>query len=292
MKRAISGSLKVAGLLLILFSTSQAQLNLPQPQGMMNDFSGALSPETRSHLENLLRNFRDRTGIEVALVTMSADDLQGYPIEEYSLQLGRQWGIGRDSEKAAALLLIAIKPPDQTGRYSGFTRLEISRRLEGDIPDGLAGELIRRMRDNFRAGRFDEALTQGVQTILSTIAAKRGLSIEGIDQRYAYRQPAAAPQRRSRGISPSLIILGIFILFVIIGSIRGGGGGRGGRGRRGGGGSDWMLLPFIFGGGGSGGFGGYSGGSSWGGSGGGGGGGFGGFGGGGDFGGGGASDSW
>ncbi|HVF92629.1 MAG TPA: TPM domain-containing protein [Blastocatellia bacterium] len=291
MKRAISVSLKVAGLLLILSSISPAQIKVPQPQGLMNDFAGKVSPDPRASLENLLENFRDRTGIEVAVVTIPYDDLQGYTIEEYGLQMGREWGIGRGSDKAAALLLAAIKPPDQTGRYSGATRLEISRKLEGDIPDGLAGELIRRMRDDFRAGRFDQALTTGTQTLLATIAQKRGLSIEGIDQRYAYTQPAPAA-RRGRGISPSLIIAGIFILFIIINSIRGGGGGRGGRGRRGGGGGDWLLLPLIFGGGGSGGFGGYRGGSSWGGGGGGGGGGFGGFGGGGDFGGGGASDSW
>ncbi|HKG22179.1 MAG TPA: TPM domain-containing protein, partial [Blastocatellia bacterium] len=236
----MSGSLKVVGLLLILTSPSWAQLKLPQPQGMMNDFAGKLSPETRSGLENLLENFRDRSGIELAVVTIPYDDLQGYTIEEYGLQMGREWGVGRGSDKAAALMLVAVKPPDQTGRYSGGTRLEISRKLEGDIPDGLAGELIRRMRDDFRVGRFDQALTTGTQTLLATIAEKRGLSIEGINQRYAYTQPAPAA-RRGRGISPSMIIAGIFILFIIINSIRGGGGGRGGRGRRGGGGSDWLL---------------------------------------------------
>jgi len=290
MKRSISGSLKVAGLLLILSSISFAQLKLPQPQGMVNDFAGKVSPATRDSLENLLKNFRDRSGIEVAVVTIPFEDLQDYTIEQYALELGRQWKIGRGSDNAAALMLVAIKNPDQTGRYSGGSRLEISRKLEGDIPDGLAGELIRRMRNDFQNGRFDEALTTGTQTLLSTIAEKRGISIEGIDQRYAYREPVRA-ERRGRGLSPSLIILGLFILFIIISSMRGGGrGGRGGR-RRSRGGGDWLLLPLIFGSGGGGGFGGGGGGgSSWGDSGGGGG--FGGFGGGGDFGGGGASDSW
>src|SRR5262249_37432760 len=103
-------------------------------------------------IETLLRNFRDRTGIEVAVVTVPFDDMQGYPIEEYTLRLGREWGVGRDSEKRALLLLVAIKPPDDKGQYHGGTRLEVSRHLEGDVPDILAGELIREMREDFMAG--------------------------------------------------------------------------------------------------------------------------------------------
>jgi uncharacterized protein len=185
-------------------------------------------------------------------------------------------------------LLVAIKPPSAEGVYSGNTRLEVSRHLEGEIPDGLAGEIITRMRTDFRAGRFDQAINTGVQTILATIARERGISMEGIDQRMAYREQART--RRSRGTSPLAILAIIVVVFFILSAIGRGRGGPGGGGRRRSYGSDWMLWPIIFGGGGSGGFGGYRGGSDWGG--GSGGGGFGGFGGGGDFGGGGASDSW
>ncbi len=269
-----------------------AQPQLPQPQGMVNDFANKLDSSTRQNLETLLENFRDRSQIEISVVTIPEADLHGYTIEQYGLQLGRQWGVGRGAKTPAALLLVVIKEPGSDGLYHGDTRMEISRHLEGDIPDGLAFELIRRMRDDFQAGRFNQALTTGVQTIVATIADKQGISMDGIDKRQAYR----GSERRSRGIriSPSLIMLGIFILFMIINAIGGGRGGPGGRryGRRGSG-LNWMLLGMILGGGrgGFGGMGGHRGGSDWGGMDGGSGG-FGGFGGGGDFGGGGASDSW
>lgn len=284
--------------LLFLASASTAQIKLPQPQGMVSDFAGKLTPETKRQLETLLINFRDRSQIEVATVLVPFDDLQGYPIEEYALQLGRQWGVGRGSEKLALLLLVAIKPPDSQGLYQGGSRLEVSRHLEGDIPDGLAGEIIRRMRTDLRAGRFDQAITAGVQTTLATLAEKRGISLEGIDKSYAYRPAARPAPRRGRSFSPFAIIVFVFVILFIISLFRGGGGGgRGGRryGRRDSG-IDWLLLPLIFGSGSGWGSGGgrSSGSSDWGGSGwgGSGGGDFGGFGGGGDFGGGGASDSW
>jgi uncharacterized protein len=279
---------------LFLATASYADPQLPQPQGMLNDFAGKLSPGVRQNLESLLENFRDRTGIEVSVVTIPFDDMQGYPIEDYALRLGRQWGVGRDSDKRALLLLVAIKPPDSQGAYHGGTRLEVSRHLEGDLPDILAGELIRKMRDDFTAGRFDQALTTGTQTILATLAQRLGLSMDGIDSsqaaRQPVRQPARAPRRGGGGISLFAIVIIIFVVLAIIRALSGGGRGGGG-GRWGGIGTDLLLWSILFGG--RGGGWGSGGGSSWGGGdSGGGGGGFGGFGGGGDFGGGGAGDSW
>jgi len=295
MAKAINPFLSaLAGLVLVTICNAQPQL--PQPQGMMNDFAGKLSPGVKQNLETLLENFRDRTGIEVAVVTIPFDDMQGDAIEEYALKLGRQWGVGRDSDKRALLLLVAIKPPDSQGIYHGATRLEVSRHLEGDLPDILAGELIRKMQPDFIAGRFDQALTTGTQTILATVADRLGLSVDGIDSSQVVRQPVRQPRppRRGGGISLFTIIIIVFVFLAVIRGLFGGGRGGGG-GRWGGIGSDLLLWSILFGGRGGGwGGGGWGGGSgsSWGGGDSGGGGGFGGFGGGGDFGGGGASDSW
>jgi uncharacterized protein len=272
-----------------LVAVSNAQPKMPQPQGMVSDFAAKLSPGTRQRIETLLRNFRDQSGIEVTVVTVNFADMNGYPIEDYALQLGRQWGVGRGSTGRALVLLVAIKPQGSDGLYSGSTRLEVSRHLEGDVPDILAGELIRKMRDDFKAGRFDQALTTGTQTILATLAEKLGISMEGIDRSQAARAVARRPRSSSGGISPFLIVVGIFIFLAIVRAI-GGGGGKGGH-RRGGMGADWILWPILFGALGnnrddSRGWGGFDGGGDSGG------GDFGGFGGGGDFGGGGASDSW
>ena len=297
MARVLRLSFISVSLLILLTAASFADLQLPQPQGTLSDFAGKLSPTTKQQIETLLRSFRDRTGIEVAVVTIPFDDMQGYPIEDYALRLGRQWGVGRDSEKRALLLLVAIKPPDSQGVYHGSTRLEVSRHLEGDVPDILAGELIRKMRDDFSAGHFDQALTTGTQTILATLSQRLGISMDGVDATQAarppVRQPARAPSRRGGGISLFGIVIIGFVVIAILRALFGGGRGGGG-GRRGGLGSDWLLWAILFGSGRGGGWGSFGSGgdSSWGGGGSGGGGDFGGFGDGGDFGGGGASDSW
>src|SRR5690349_19443481 len=81
---------------IILAPAAFGQIQLPDPKGMINDFAGKLSDGTRQSIESLLERFRDQSGIEVTVATVKFDDLQGYPIEQYALELGRKWGVGRD----------------------------------------------------------------------------------------------------------------------------------------------------------------------------------------------------
>jgi uncharacterized protein len=216
--------------------------------------------------------------------------LEGRPIEEYANELYRAWGIsaktGEHKDKGA-LLLVAVK--------DRRTRLEVGYGLEGDLPDGLAGEIIRRMRPELQRGQYSEAMTSGVRTLLDTLAEKWNVNIAGIeDRRYAYRAPAQQPLGGGAG-SLICLLVGILIFFLLISALskaRRRGNGRGGAGRPGVG-DLWWLYPIIFNRGG-----GTFGGGSWGNTGGwgdkggwSGGGGWGGFGGG-SSGGGGASDSW
>lgn len=148
---------------------------LRQPEGFVSDFASKLSFNVKQEIEALLRNFADRSGIDVAVVTIPFADMKGVPIEEYSLALGKRWGVGRGPEKLGLLLLIAIEPADADGRYHGGTRLQVSPNLERDIANELAGQIIRSMRDDFQAGRFDKAIRTGVALILATLSEKRGI---------------------------------------------------------------------------------------------------------------------
>lgn len=275
---------------------------LPQPEGFykyVTDNAGVMDAGTKERLATILNRLKERADIEFAVVTVPTTGDED--IFDYSLSLARGWGIGsNEGEKNGLLLVVAVNDR----KY----RVEVSRHLEGDMTDGLAGEIARqRLVPQFRQNNFSQGITDFVQAAIATLAEKRGFQLEGIDQSYAYRAPVQrTPPTRAREASGAglgtccLIIVVVIILLSLAGRGRGGRGGRGGWGG-GGGGGGWLSSILIanaigsaIGGGrrsssGWGGFGG-GGGSGWGG--GGGGGGFGGFGGGGDFGGGGASGSW
>lgn len=250
---------------------------LAAPTGYVNDYAGVVDAASKQQMETILTNLKTRGDIEFAVVTVPTTG--GQDIFDYSLAVARGWGIGsREGEKNGLLLLVAVNDR----KYY----VQVSRHLEGDLPDGYVGEIGRRMRDPFRANRYGEGLLAAVQTLVATLGQKRGFSVEGIDQQkyalsdsYAQDNSGSAGPRKS-GISTCTIVFIIFIILLIVLSNRRGGGGGGGC-------LNLLLLNSLLNSGSS-----SSGGGGWSSGGGGGGGGFGGFGGGGDFGGGGSGGSW
>lgn len=262
--------------------TAPSPIPLPSPFTPVADYANVIDSETRTKLETIYLNLKQRAKIEFAVVTV--DTTGGQPIEDYALAVYRGWGIGT-KENDGFLLLLAVKDR----KY--YT--EVGYHLEGDLNDGLVGQIQReRLVPQLKKGNYSQAVYDTVQAYVATLAAKRGFSIDGIDQSYAYRESPKGKGgigSRAGGISSScctlLIILGVIIF--LISSTKGGRGGRGG----GGGWWKWLLIGSLLNSGRSGGWGGSS--SGWGGGGfGGGGGGFGGGFGGGSAGGGGAGGGW
>lgn len=264
--------------------TATPPIPLPSPFTPIVDYANVIDPQTEETLGSIYKNVKERANIEFAVVTIETTGEK--VIDDYAVELYRGWGIG-SKENDGFLLLLAVKDR----KY--FT--EIGYHLEGDLTDGLVGQIQREnLVPQLKKGNYSQGVLNTVQAYVATLAAKRGFSIEGIDQSKAYRETPTTPRRTRGGLSSGccmmLIILGILIFLA---SSRGGG-------RRGGGGGGWLsallLGSLINSGSRSSGWGGSS--SGWGGGGfggggfGGGGGGFGGGFGGGSAGGGGAGGSW
>jgi uncharacterized membrane protein YgcG len=167
--------LQITAMILLVASTGFAQIQIPQPQGLVNDFADKLNPATKQTLENQLRDFNAQHGIEVAVVTIPFDRLQNNSIENYTHELARIWRNNSGHPNLQMVLLVAIKNVKAGGKYHGSTRLEVSRNLEQVLPDKLAGEIIRGMREDLKAGRFDDALMKGVKNTLSALSQSYGV---------------------------------------------------------------------------------------------------------------------
>jgi uncharacterized protein len=252
---------------------------LPAPTGYINDYAKVIDAETEQRLEATLTKLDQQQQIQFAVVTV--DSTSGTEIFDYSIAVARGWGIGaKDAQKPSLLLLVAIKDR----KY--YT--QVSRHLEGDLPDGLVGQIQReKLVPAFRASDYGRGITDTVNEYISTLARKRGFGTDTI------LGPTPTPVRSDSGplaafgCCPILVVIAVVIIVILILLRRGGGRGIGGSG---GGWWTWLLVSSLLnsGRGSSSGWssGGFGGGSS------GGGGGFGGFGGGGDFGGGGSGGSW
>jgi uncharacterized protein len=284
---AISFTLLFGLLIQTVFSQSSTPFSLdtsplPAPTGFVNDYAGVLDGATKQKLENQIKEFKQKTNPSVELAVAIVNTTGERPIFDYSLAVARGWGIGsKANDNPSALLFVAI----QDRKY--FT--QVSRDLEDELPDGLAGSLQRQyLVPEFKKGNYSKGISDTIEAYIRTIEARRS------------GEPTAnaTPDNRDRvdktidGIPTSvcrgICIIGIIIFLIAIFSGGRKGGGRGGGGGSGGSGIVSALLWAILSGASSSGSSSSSGGWSDGGSSGG----WGGFGGGGDFGGGGAGGDW
>lgn len=228
----------------------------PNPPKLVNDQLKLLTADQESALEQKLVDFDKRSSTQIAIVTI--DDIAGMDVGDFTVELGKKWGVGNKNFNNGVVLLVYIDKNNPTNR-----KLFIApgSGLEDVLPDYTCAAI----RDNdivpyLKSKDYYAALDNGTDAIIKATEGK-------------YTAPKGYGSKGSGGKLFKIIFIIILIIIFLAINSRGGGGGSymSRRGYRGFGG------PTIWWGGG--------GGSS------GGGGGFGGFGGGG-FGGGGAGGNW
>ncbi len=241
------------------------QLQIPAPQGFVNDFAGMIDSRLQQAMTTLITEVQQKTGGEIAVVTLQ--DLEGRASIDVARDIGRQWGVGAErragSQASNAGVVLLLVPGQRPGDGRADLAISTGRGAEGFITDA---ETLR-IRDAIgeaaaRSGSYAEGLSVGVQLLAREYAEEFGVTLTGqVARPIRQRQPSG----RTGGSYGLLMLLAVFFIF-----------GRRGSGR-------WLLLGMLLGGGrgghyhGGGGFGG---------------GGFGGFGGGGGFSGGGSSGSF
>ena len=245
--------------------------NSIHPTGYVTDLAGVIAQEAKTRLESLGSELEQKTGAQMAIVTVGSLDDQN--VENYAVDLFKQLGVGRKKDNRGVLLLVA--PHER--KY----RIEVGYGLEPVINDARAGDAGRAIVPYLRQGDYSKATEVAAWQLAMYIADESGVTLSG--------QPPGAHIANDQGGGGNLglwLFLALIVFLVVIGSLSSRSNGRRGGGSTGSG-LLWFLLGML-----SSGSGGRSG-SSWGGGGGfgGGGGGFGGFGGG-SSGGGGASGSW
>ncbi|MEE9555298.1 MAG: TPM domain-containing protein [candidate division Zixibacteria bacterium] len=238
--------------LLLIIMTSQVSANLPRPLGWVSDYAGIIDNNSANSLNKAIMSINASTGVEIAVVTRNSLGEFG-SVEEMGLAYLEGWGVGRKEKDDGLIILVVF---DKTTDYKRY-RFEAGYGLEGDLPDGLLGQIAREeLVPRFQQGDFGGGVLASVIRIGNILGADLNIATP------------TSVKRKGRSIIPF-----VFFLILLLSASRR---------RRGSGGLFWLLLLGGLGGSGRGG--GFGGGSF-------GGGGFGGFGGGGG-GGGGASGGW
>ncbi len=184
--------------------------SIPKPTGYVSDLAHVLSASDQADLEVFCVKIQEQLDAQFAIVTINT--LGDEPIENFSLDLARNWGVGPKGKNEGLLLLLVIQDHKQ--------RIEVGRGLEPYITDAFAGNTMRAMRPLLRNNDFGGALKQGTLALATRLA-------EGKNVTFTEALPAAQRpqlQNDSGGFPIWLIIFFVVILLIVLVNRRGGGG--------------------------------------------------------------------
>ena len=215
----------------------------------VTDKSGTLSSSQLQTLESKLYAFDKETSTQVVVWMISS--LEGESLEEKSIEIAEQNGIGQKSRNNGVLLFIA--------KNDRKLRIEVGYGLEGALPDALCGQIIRKeIAPKFKQENYYEGISAGVDAIIK--ATKGEYTRDKSDDKDSGFGGLIC------GIPIFFMVFGFFFILILISIIRratGIGGRRSNWWHTGGsGGSSWSSGSSFSGGGFSGGGGSFGGGGS------------------------------
>ena len=151
----------------LVSGTAFAKLQIPAAPPFdrpIVDQTKTLSNEDVSRISNLINAERQKKSLQIGVLmidTLGSDD----SLEEYSLKVARQWGIGDKKQSNGALLFIA--------KNDRKMRIEVGNGMEGSLTDARASQIIRNtIAPKFRSGDYVGGVEAGVKRIIDVAEGK------------------------------------------------------------------------------------------------------------------------
>ncbi|EGO64874.1 TPM domain-containing protein [Acetonema longum] len=232
-------------LVLVVVSTVAAEPQIPpKPTNSLyvQDYAGILSNDAKTRINRLGAQLDAKTKAQVVVVTVNS--VEGAALEEYSLAILRQWGIGDKTLNNGVLLLVAAGDRQ--------SRIEVGYGLEGRLPDAKTGRVQDEyMIPYFQKGDYEKGIVNGYMALVGEVAKEYNLELKGQPKPVQSRSGVSTsawdqlPWWMQLALAVGLLGLVIIDWLFLGGSItrlllmllahgRGGGGGSGGGGYGGG----------------------------------------------------------
>ena len=139
-------------------------IDFPELTGRVVDKADLLTPAQEQRLEAEAEAVEREIGPQFVVVTVKT--LQGRPILEYGVDLGRHWGIGHEERNDGVILLVA--PNEQS------VRIEVGYGLERRVTDPFADRVLReQVLPRFREGRYPDGILAGSEAIIARLRSRQ-----------------------------------------------------------------------------------------------------------------------
>lgn len=139
-------------LALLFFASPALAITVPPLKTRITDQVGILK-KSAPKLERLLEAHEKETGQQFAVLVIQS--LENHALEDFSLEVVEKWKLGKAGKDNGLLMLIVVGDRKM--------RIEVGYGLEGDIPDALAGRILRDvLTPAFRKGHYDAGIKKAL----------------------------------------------------------------------------------------------------------------------------------
>ena len=150
--------------LFLTAATAQNFTTVPPLQSRVTDMVGMLTENQRAALENVLKEYEDRTGNQIAILLVGKTEPEA--IEQYSIRVADAWKLGRKGIDDGVILVVAKNNPPALRRL----RIEAGRGVQGTLTDAQSKRILQDViAPHFRQNDFYGGLAAGVSAIISLL---------------------------------------------------------------------------------------------------------------------------
>lgn len=153
----------LAGLAVFAWTLSAFAYDVPPNDGYVTDTANVLSAEERADISTALTAYRQQTSNQIAVLIVNT--LNGEPIADVAVQVGRKWGIGTKENDNGILLLVSYSDRE--------IFLATGYGLEGAVPDIVAKGIIEQeISPQFRDGDYAGGIQAGIEALQKHIGGE------------------------------------------------------------------------------------------------------------------------
>ncbi|MFT3981561.1 MAG: TPM domain-containing protein [Ferruginibacter sp.] len=135
---------------------------LPQPRGYVNDYVNLFTEDQAKYLESIIENHEAETTNQIVIVTFDSAMMGRCRLEEYTLAIGSNWGVGQKEKNNG--VVIGISPSLRK------MRIENGYGIQKILSDQQTKQLIDSVFiPSFREGAYFEGTKNGLLALIEKI---------------------------------------------------------------------------------------------------------------------------
>ncbi len=216
--------------LILSLSFSSFAVDFPKPTNdfFVNDYANVISDEDEAQIMKIGADLFEQTNAQVVVVTV--ESLDGYDVDEYALELGREWGVGSKETNNGIVLLLSVSDRKVT--------IQVGYGLEGCVTDVKSGEILDTYAiPHLRNNDFSTGLIEAYKAITAVVCYEYGVELNPDYEINYYHNTYDSDDDFAEDVLGGVVIVFVIIIafVLVVGKFSGGNSNHGGGSYHGGG---------------------------------------------------------